>query len=82
VDDGGVGASPLRKRGVGTGWGIPKRGTGDDLEEVVAHLLEIRLEFLLWTSTMKVVVTAEIRPAYSPRKTNQRGDQGGCGREN
>ena len=46
-DDGGVGASPLRKSSVGTGWDIPKRDTGNDLEEVVAHFLEIWLEFAL-----------------------------------
>jgi hypothetical protein len=46
-DNGGVRASPLGKSGVRTGWDIPKRDTGNNPKEVVAHSLEIRLEFAL-----------------------------------
>ena len=47
VDDGGIGAIPLRESGIVASWDVPKRGTGDNLEELVAHFLEIRFEFVL-----------------------------------
>lgn len=47
MDYGGIGAIPLGKRGVSAGWDLPKRGTCDNLEKIVAHLSEIRLEVAL-----------------------------------
>jgi len=47
MDDGAVGAVPLWKGGVETSWNVPKRGTGDNLEERVVHFLKIRFELAL-----------------------------------
>ena len=47
MDDGGIGAAPLRKSGSITSWGIPKRDVGDNLEEVVAQFRKVRLEVVL-----------------------------------
>ena len=47
MDDSGIGAIPLGEGGIGTSWDVPKLGTGDNLEEGVAHGLEIRFEFFL-----------------------------------
>ena len=47
VDNGGIRASPLRERGGGTSWGMPKRDVGNNLEEAVAQLCVIRLEIAL-----------------------------------
>ena len=47
MDNDWVGAIPLGENGSGAGWDIPKRGTGDDLEKLVAHSLDIRFELAL-----------------------------------
>ena len=47
VDSSGIGASPLREGGCGTGWMVPKRGVGDDHKELIAHSLVIRLKTAL-----------------------------------
>ena len=47
ANDGGIGAAPFGKSGIGTTWDIPKRGTGDDPEESMVHSLVIRLELAL-----------------------------------
>ena len=47
MDDGGIGAIPLGESGVGASWDVPERSTGDNLEEGVVHLLEIRFELSL-----------------------------------
>jgi len=44
ADDGGIGAIPFRES---TSWYVPRRGAGNNLEEVVVHFLEIRLELAL-----------------------------------
>ena len=41
ANDGGIRASPLRESGIGTGWDVPKRGTGDNLEKGMIHFLVI-----------------------------------------
>ena len=47
VNNGWIGAMPLRESGGGTGRDIPKRGAGDDFEELVVHSLDIRFELAL-----------------------------------
>lgn len=47
MDDGGIRTVPLREGGIGTGWGVPKCSAGDNPEEGVVHLLEIRFEVAL-----------------------------------
>jgi len=47
VDDGGIGAIPLRESGIVASWDVPKRRTGDNLEELVVYFLEIRFELAL-----------------------------------
>ena len=47
MDDGTIGALPFRESGICTSGDVPKRGTGDDLEERVVHFFEIRLKFTL-----------------------------------
>ena len=47
VNDSGIRAIPLRESGICTGRGVAKRDVGDDLEELVVHFLEIRLELAL-----------------------------------
>jgi hypothetical protein len=47
ADDGTIGAIPYWEGGIGTGGDVPKRGTGDDLEEGVVHLIIIRFEVAL-----------------------------------
>ena len=47
MDDGSTRAIPLREGGIGPSRDLPKRGTGDNLEERVVHLLEIRFKVTL-----------------------------------
>ena len=47
MDDGTIGALPFREGGIRTGGDVPKCGPGNDLEERVVHLLEIRLKLAL-----------------------------------
>jgi len=44
MDNGAIGAIPHGKGGIGTGWDIPKRRTGDNLEEGMVHFLVVRFE--------------------------------------
>ena len=45
--DGAVRAIPLGKSGIRASWNVPKRGTGDNLEQRVVHFLKIRFELAL-----------------------------------
>ena len=47
ADSSGIGAAPLRESGICGGRNVPKRGIGDNLEELEAHLTVIRLEITL-----------------------------------
>jgi len=47
VHDGGIGAIPLGKSDIAVSWNVPERDTGDNLEELVAHFLEIWSELVL-----------------------------------
>ena len=47
MDDGGIWTIPLGESGISTTWDVPKRGTGNDLEESIIHFLVIRLEVAL-----------------------------------
>lgn len=47
ANNGGIGAIPLRECSIGTSWDVPKRGTGDNLEEGMIHFLVIWFEFAL-----------------------------------
>ena len=37
MNDSGIGVTPWSGSGIGVGWNIPKRDTGDNPEEVVVH---------------------------------------------
>jgi len=43
ADGSGITASPLRERGIVTGWDVPDRGPCGGREELITHLLVIRL---------------------------------------
>ena len=66
MDYGRVRAGPLREGSSIAGRIVPQGGIGDNLKELEAHFLEVRLE-VFWASTMKAEATAENRPACAPR---------------
>ena len=73
VGDGGIGAIPSREI---AGWSVSmdrqptvsKRGIGDNLKEVAAHLLEIRCEFTLDVDNENGCNHGLRKPPCTPRK--------------
>ena len=47
MNNGAVRAFPFLESGISTGWDVPQRSAGNDLEECMVHLFEIRFEVIL-----------------------------------
>ena len=71
MDDGRIRAVPLRKSGIGTSWGIPERGAGNDLEECMIHFLEIGLELALDVDDESGCDRGEQTGLFPQKKKNQ-----------
>ena len=47
MNSGAVRAMPFRESSISTSWGIPKRGTGDNLEQCMVNFLKIWFKLVL-----------------------------------